>query len=103
MAKQARVMPPPSWMWQTFISNTGIFGSRASIWKQQSPSAIMIGFRLGADYVLSEQFDFGAFLAYYKPGTLKVTGIESSPSVGTVENSLTVKWMTLGLRFVVHF
>jgi opacity protein-like surface antigen len=71
---------------------------------QQTASSILLGIGAGADYAINEQFDVGAFLRYFKPGTLKVTGTTSFPaSADLYESDLSASYVTLGLRFGIHF
>lgn len=72
--------------------------------KAQTASALLLGLGLGADRVLTNQFDLGFFIRYFKPGELKVTGTESFPTPGTAyESKLNVSYVTAGLRFAIHF
>jgi hypothetical protein len=71
--------------------------------KQQTASSVLLGGRLGADFMLSDQFDLGAFLAYFKPGPLTVKAEASGGVSGAVEAKLSATWILLGARFVIHF
>lgn len=68
--------------------------------KQQTASSILLGLALGVDHALNEQFDLGLSLQYFKPGSLKVTGTQAGEPF---ESTLSISYITLGARFVIHF
>jgi|GEM_PF-2721651 len=77
----------------------------STVANEQNASTVLFGIGAGTDYAISEQFDVGFFLRYFKPGTLKVTATQSAaftPDV-PVAGTISASYMTAGLRFVVHF
>jgi hypothetical protein len=70
--------------------------------KQQTASTSLLGFVIGADYMLNPQFDLGFFARYFKPGEMKFTGTNDTNS-SPYESKLSVSYLTMGLRFGIHF
>lgn len=82
---------------------TGTIQGNGTATKQQTASSTLIGVVAGADYALSDQFDVGLFLRYFKPGPLKVTIQQTTPTLDTLEAVRSVSYMTFGARFQIHF
>lgn len=71
---------------------------------RQTATALLLGFGLGADYALNAQFDLGVFFRYFRPGDLKISGTEISPTAGNLYVAkLALDELASGLRFAIHF
>lgn len=70
---------------------------------QQSASAVLMGGQLGMNYSLSRQFDLGLFFRYFKPGDLKITGTQTSPTTDSFEASVSTSYLMMAGSFTIHF
>lgn len=70
---------------------------------QQSANSVLLGGAMGMNYSLNQQFDLGFFLRYLKPGNLKITGTQTSPTTDSFEAIVSTSFFMLGSSFTIHF
>jgi nucleoside-specific outer membrane channel protein Tsx len=69
--------------------------------RQQNAMSFLLGGALGVDFALSDQFDLGFFVRYFKPADLKLTGTSSGGAA--INSTISVSYQTVGARFMIHF